>query len=327
MRVFIANFGQQNYLWPKCLARPSVATFSEETLWSFWEAQDHKGYVDYALAHIKTVRGEPPVKPVASRWYNLIQTISETSGDLWIHREKSELWWTVTTDALLEVEYAPASSGHLNGSMVYELHKPSVPWSNRDRRGAPLSWDALHPKAKDFLFTEGTLQQLARGNAEFALALVNGDDLSPWHNHAAWQAKVERTRRNPAVTYDARQKAIWRMAYTVRQTVAGANGQQVQRTMKEKTCSLSDDELKTHIAELIADQDGACALTGLTLQYDGEHDDPALLCSLDRIDSNGHYDRGNLQVVCRFVNGWKSDGDDKEFRRMLQLVRGVAVGA
>lgn len=64
-------------------------------------------------------------------------------------------------------------------------------------------------------------------------------------------------------------------------------------------------------------------LTGLVLQYDGEADDRALLCSLDRIDSDGHYEPDNLQVVCQFVIRWKSDSKDLEFRRLLALVRTV----
>jgi hypothetical protein len=57
------------------------------------------------------------------------------------------------------------------------------------------------------------------------------------------------------------------------------------------------------------------------LQYRGDHTDHQLLASLDRIDSNGHYAEGNLQVVCRFVNKWKSDLANAEFIRLLSLVR------
>jgi hypothetical protein len=47
-----------------------------------------------------------------------------------------------------------------------------------------------------------------------------------------------------------------------------------------------------------------------------------LLPSVDRIDSNGHYEAGNLQVVCQFVNFWKGSSDNEEFKRLLMLVRG-----
>jgi hypothetical protein len=68
-------------------------------------------------------------------------------------------------------------------------------------------------------------------------------------------------------------------------------------------------------------QEGLCAITGLKLQFYGDEDDKEMLCSLDRVDSDGHYEIGNLQIVCRFVNRWKSDGDDRQFRRLLDLVR------
>lgn len=48
---------------------------------------------------------------------------------------------------------------------------------------------------------------------------------------------------------------------------------------------------------------------------------PDLSPSLDRIDSDAHHEAGNLQVVARFVNRWKSDDSDKNFRRLLALVR------
>lgn len=51
-------------------------------------------------------------------------------------------------------------------------------------------------------------------------------------------------------------------------------------------------------------------------------EDPEMLCSLDRIDSNGHYERGNLQIVCRFVNRW-SDSVDAHFRTLVAKVRGL----
>jgi hypothetical protein len=51
-------------------------------------------------------------------------------------------------------------------------------------------WRSLYPKAADFLFTEGTLQQLSDDNAAYALALINGTDLSLWHSRPAWRARV-----------------------------------------------------------------------------------------------------------------------------------------
>ena len=63
-------------------------------------------------------------------------------------------------------------------------------------------------------------------------------------------------------------------------------------------------------------------VTGLAFHFHGPGADSNLLPSVDRIDSDGHYEKGNIQIVCRFVNFWKSDTDDEEFRRLLMLVRG-----
>ncbi len=46
---------------------------------------------------------------------------------------------------------------------------------------------------------------------------------------------------------------------------------------------------------------------GIDLQFHGQHSDKNLRPSLDRIDSEGHYVESNLQVVCQFINFWKSD--------------------
>lgn len=321
MKVFIANFGQQNYLWPACRDRRSVATMDAADVHPFWIARDRQGYIDYSVAHKRTVRGEVPTRSVASRWFGLMDEISGTSGDLWIHREKEQLWWTISTPEPVMIEERPSFEPAREGATVFELHKPCQAWSDRNRLGGALSWSGLHPKAKDFLFTEGTLQQLSEDNAAYALALVEGDDLTPWHNSRPWQAKVERTRRNPGIAFNPRQKSIAIMAMTAMGTVAGANGQQVLRTTKNKELRFHPQDLERYINNLIDDQDGLCAITGIRLQFHGDEDDRELLCSLDRIDSDGHYEAGNLQVVCRFVNRWKSDDRDEDFRRLVALIR------
>jgi hypothetical protein len=116
------------------------------------------------------------------------------------------------------------------------------------------------------------------------------------------------------------------MAVTLRETVAHANGQQILRTAKVKENRFTNPQaLEAYIGKLLEAQDGVCAITGIQLQMDGDHEDPELLCSLDRIDSDGHYESGNLQIVCRFVNRWKNDGDDANFRRLVSIVRAGAV--
>ena len=168
---------------------------------------------------------------------------------------------------------------------------------------------------------KATLQQLADDNAAYALALIDGNDLSLWHDRPAWKAKAAVAKTNPVTVYSARQRAVVRMALGVLQTARYSNGQDVLRGVKNKDVMFSQSELEANIASLIKAQEGLCALTGIEFQFDGECNDKELLCSLDRIDSDGHYEAGNLQVVCRFANRWKSDSLDGEFRRLIAVVR------
>jgi hypothetical protein len=120
----------------------------------------------------------------------------------------------------------------------------------------------------------------------------------------------------------ARERCIVNMKYSILQTVQQARGQIVDRSIQMKLKNLGIDEyaLQACLEELMQTQGDRCALTGIPFQFDG--DDPNLLPSPDRIDSQGHYERGNLQIVCRFVNFWKGSSNNVEFLRLLALVRG-----
>ncbi|CAN7290208.1 hypothetical protein [Pararhizobium sp. LjRoot238] len=121
----------------------------------------------------------------------------------------------------------------------------------------------------------------------------------------------------------AMDRSIVDMRQNVENTVKNSNGQLVQRTLKNKELRMTSQQLETLIRQLLTQQDNRCALTGIPFQFQGQHDDKNLLPSLDRIDSNGHYEDGNLQVVCQFINFWKGDADNEDFRRLLNLVRGI----
>jgi hypothetical protein len=324
MKVFIANFGRENYAWPDCLARGTIATMNSARAQPFWAAGDRAGYVRDRMRFDKTAAGKTPTVSVASRWFNLMTTIVQSEGDIWIHREKDKLWWTISRPEPATFEPLKETVGARRDVII--CHKPCDPWSNKNRKGNRLEWAGLHPRAKEFLFTEGTLQQLKPGNADYALALIDGNDLGPWHSRSEWRAKVERREKNPGTTFNARQKAIWRMAATAKGTVGFSNGQLVLRTLKNKDLLIPDHELMPFLEALLAEQEGLCAITDLRLQYDGDEDDEEMLCSLDRIDSNGHYEKDNLQIVCRFVNRGKSSSDDNEFRRLIRVVRGNVGG-
>jgi hypothetical protein len=105
-----------------------------------------------------------------------------------------------------------------------------------------------------------------------------------------------------------------------------ASGQLTESINKTKRFSFPDEAaLGRHISHLIEQQGRLCAITSLPLHFEGVGlTDEDQLASLDRIDSNGHYAPGNLQIVCRFINRWKSDDSDDNFRRLIALVRSTS---
>ncbi len=325
MRVFIANFGRENYLWPTCLAQGTIATLEAEDERPLRLAGDRDGYITLVTTTKTTTAGIPPTRQVASRWFNLAGILEETDGDVWIHREKGSLWWTTSRPGAPNVTLQQAHKPSHPSHRVYVLHKPAHPWADRTKSGERLPWRALHPEAQEFLFTESTLQQLSEDNAAYALRLLNGGDLQPWHDRPAWQVKAERYRRNPVTMLDAKQRTIAQMVMTARSTASHANGQEVSRTIKNKEVAFRNpQEFEAYVALLLDAQEGLCNLTGVRLQYHGIEEDPELLCSLDRINSDGHYAPGNLQIVCRFANRWKNDDHDENFQRLINIVRNAA---
>ncbi len=322
MTVYIANFGVGNSLWPHCLSKSMICSYEDADLWPLWEAGKVDEYIEKCLKEKKTAKGISPTKPVASRWYNIGHIVSETQGDLWIHREKDEVWWTISLPSKVQVERRNGAAVGRKEDHFYVLNKPAAPWQNKSKNGRPLNWRELHPKAREFLFTEGTMQRLADENAEYAKALIDGGDLKPWHSMSAWLSKEEKAKRGDCRSLSPIEVAVARMAETAENTAAIANGQQVSRNVKNKEFRFHNRlALEKYLAALIEAQDGACAITSIPFQYDTVADAPELLPSLDRIDSDGHYEEGNLQVVCRFINRWKNDSLDLEFRRLIHLVR------
>lgn len=320
-RVFIANFGRENYEWPNCLSRSTVTTMNTVKTHELWEAGDREAFIQTSMLFEKTAYGVAPTRSTASRWFNLMTIVAETSGDIWIHRDKNELWWTESLPDAPVFELSEDPTGD-KPKPVWVCHKACKPWSSKSLRGNRLEWNGLHPKARDFLSTEATLQQLSADYAEYALALIQGDDLSPWHERQVWKNKPSLRKAGPVKTFGDLERSAFNMARTAWQTTLAANGQEETRTVKIKNFGFRDEEeLRTYLEDLFKKQEGICELTGLQLQHQGSEDDTELVCSLDRIDSSGHYEPDNLQIVCRFANRWKSDSDNAGFIRLVELLK------
>ena len=128
--------------------------------------------------------------------------------------------------------------------------------------------------------------------------------------------------KDPGRVLSGRETSIIEMRHSVENTVRNANGQLGERTVKNKELRMTPEELEKLLGSLLDLQSNRCALTGIRFHFAGPDADTNLRPSVDRIDSNGHYEHGNLQIVCRFVNFWKGDSDNEEFKRLLMLVRG-----
>lgn len=320
--IYIANFGIGNKLWPDCLEYARLETFSHPSALPFLEAEDKEGYVRNAMEKELTSKGVRPDKSVAAKWYKASKTFETTSGDIWVHRADDYIWWTVSLPQAHEISYHDSHAPEAKpGDTVFHTRKPTLSWHNMDVKGRRLLWRGVHPKAHDFLTTESTMQRLGPEYEAYTRALILGKDLSSWHGTAKWKSAEQKSGKGLVLTASSLDVSVYNMAATAEATCNGS-GQTVERLEKTKEFRFdSQVELREHVRALIAKQEGHCAISGLQLQYQGTHTDQALLCSLDRIDSNGHYEEGNLQVVCRFVNFWKSDQPDQEFRRLLAIVR------
>lgn len=322
-RVYIANFGQGNSLWPQCLAKGTLAMFNDVDIHDFWRAGDREGYIAAAMAQTVTALGQRPTRSTAGRWFNLVNELRDSEDDLWISRQGDSMWWTRSVPGELTETLQTSDRPDRNGPQVWVLEKPCLPWSDRDERGRPLRWSALHRKAHDFLATEATFQALGndRGYADYSRALTAGDPLDLWHRQQLFADKAAEAKRNPGRIFSSKEKSAAVMTDTMLGTVANANGQIVEHVLKVKTTPLSREECEALILRLMGEQEDRCALTGLPLGYLGECEDKEMLASLDRIDSCGHYTPDNVQIVCRFINRWKRADDDGLTRRLIAKLR------
>jgi hypothetical protein len=265
--------------------------------------------------------GRPIIKSVATRWFNTVTDVTQTAGDLWIHRQREELWWTVSEDKPPDWEEMDDPAPLDGPTRIFVGYKPCKPWSQKNQHGSALQWSGLHPKAREFLFTESTCQKLSTDYALYAQSLINGDDLSAWHHQSAWKAKEAKAGKGAVKVFNPLERTAARLAETAWDTCQ-QSGQVSTTVAKTKLFGFNTQfELENHVKELCQQQEGLCALTGLAMVPDGTDGDAECSYSLDRIDSNGHYARGNLQVVCKFANRWKSASDNEEFKRLIEMVR------
>ena len=116
---------------------------------------------------------------------------------------------------------------------------------------------------------------------------------------------------------------IARMANTAVRTAAYANGQTELRTVKPKDIGFTRAELEEEIVYLLDQQCRRCALTGLSFRPNETN--PHLKLSLDRKNSSLGYVPGNLQIVTRAANFYKSASDASDWQLKEDALYRVAV--
>jgi len=246
--------------------------------------------IEDAEAILRSRLGEPAKPPT-----NYVVGFTTPSGKLLaIHREAKEtrIWFQPpappSLDGVRLTDKASNGNSNINGPLL-PLRAPTTLRVEVDSPGA------LHRFLDWYAASKGAAGTIAKAAGDKGEGRILG----------------------------GRETSILAMCLSVENTVKNANGQIVQRILKNKELRMTSAELRTLIASLLDLQDNRCALTGIPLQFLDSETDKNLLASVDRIDSAGHYEVGNLQVVCQFINFWKSDCDNAEFKRLLMLVRGV----
>ncbi|ASP68633.1 hypothetical protein [Sinorhizobium meliloti] len=312
--IFIAMTGDGNELWADCLERKVVALGYDKPYFEAWRAGDREEFFNVEMKASPKAATESDVRGRATTWFNRATRITESENDIWLHRAGNDLYWAVTTeaDAVFE-EY--------DGKVM--LAKPVTSWSRRSRRTVALTWNSIHPKAKDYLTTQQAVLRVADATMkEYLEALIGGDNLKRWHDRPEWRLRLGAERgRTLGSNVELSELVLTRMMMTIRNTVRNSNGQQVLRTLKDKRLLCTDAEMKAHLAYLMVRQEGLCAITGLPMHVDGQENlDHDMLASADRIDSNGHYEPKNVQLVCQFVNFWKCSQENGRFMELLDKV-------
>lgn len=97
--------------------------------------------------------------------------------------------------------------------------------------------------------------------------------------------------------------------------ISGERWRQIYRSSISRSREIAFDITIEEAWSLFQAQEGKCALTGWDL-----HIDVGGTASLDRIDSNGVYELGNVQWTHKHANVSKNSLSDAEFLAMCQAV-------
>jgi hypothetical protein len=272
-------------------------------------------------------------------WQRTINTFVDLpTKSLVLHWDavSGRLWWGISTAEWWQDRERIDSIGR---PALVLYRRLAGGWRQQTLGGVPLN--NLHPKAQDLAINQATLNRV-QTDYEYFPALLLDEDVLPWTERADWVKKARergwRAKPTAPILAARREKKITpqvieiaehfnaeidRMAQTAVHTAAYANGQTVLMTLKNKDIGFTLEELKIEIADLLERQNGCCALTGYIFRMPDTN--PYLRPSLDRKDSGLGYVAGNLQVVTRAANFYKSASDAEDWKLKAKAMRKMAL--
>jgi hypothetical protein len=165
-----------------------------------------------------------------------------------------------------------------------------------------------------------TMAEARQEYADYIISLIRGDDLERWFSLPKWKATLKK-KKDAGRTFSDWEASAVDIIYAAKQA-SKKGGKEVISKKKNKPFGFSsDEELRLHILELHSIQNGLCELTGMpyTTRIGKSRGD--MMMSLDRVDSNLGYVRGNLQLTCWFANRWKGASDNGEFIQLINMIR------
>jgi hypothetical protein len=293
-----------------------------------WAANDTEAHLAVHIA--RAGRGQDPssVKAESTRWFNYASKVSSSSDDIFINIVGNEVWWARS----LSVP-DPSSVNHTvtiphvdpqGDQDVVAVGVKTDGWKQYTKDGVKLQLTTIHKRAWDFLKKQSALSPVADEDMKlYLMTLLEGGDLSGWHNRPAWKEKQGEDRGKYLATQASLlENGLTQLMLSIEGTVAFANGQMIDKKVKDKKLiGCTPSEMKQHLKGLWDKQFGRCALTGIEMHLPGQPGlDKDLMISPDRIDSSGHYSLDNVQLVCRFANFWKLASDNARFNELLDLV-------
>jgi len=102
----------------------------------------------------------------------------------------------------------------------------------------------------------------------------------------------------------------------------GKKGDFTRLLSRSKSRKYDFDLDENYLQELWKKQDGKCAITGVDMIHPSDKSIKSpKMTSIDRINSNKGYLKGNVQLVCYSINLAKQDFNQSEFIEFLSEVR------